>query len=55
MAWHSSAPASERADQAWPHRSGGFWLDALETLRLTVACTRSWREGRPVRVDEITG
>jgi myo-inositol 2-dehydrogenase/D-chiro-inositol 1-dehydrogenase len=28
--------------------------DALETLRLAVACTRSWREGRPVRVDEVT-
>jgi myo-inositol 2-dehydrogenase/D-chiro-inositol 1-dehydrogenase len=27
--------------------------DALETLRLAVACTRSWREGRPVRLDEI--
>jgi myo-inositol 2-dehydrogenase/D-chiro-inositol 1-dehydrogenase len=29
--------------------------DALETLRLAVACTRSWREGRPVRLDEIAG
>jgi len=28
--------------------------DALETLRLAVAATRSWREGRPVRVDEVT-
>lgn len=28
--------------------------DALETLRLAVACTRSWREGRPVRLAEIT-
>ena len=28
--------------------------DALETLRLAVACTRSWREGRSVRVAEIT-
>lgn len=28
--------------------------DALETLRLALAATRSWREGRPVRVDEIT-
>jgi myo-inositol 2-dehydrogenase/D-chiro-inositol 1-dehydrogenase len=28
--------------------------DALETLRLAVACTRSWREGRPVRLDEVT-
>jgi len=28
--------------------------DALETLRLAVAATRSWREGRPVRVDELT-
>jgi myo-inositol 2-dehydrogenase/D-chiro-inositol 1-dehydrogenase len=28
--------------------------DALETLRLGVACTRSWREGRPVRLDEVT-
>jgi myo-inositol 2-dehydrogenase/D-chiro-inositol 1-dehydrogenase len=27
--------------------------DALETLRLAVACTRSWREGRPVRVEEV--
>ena len=28
--------------------------DALETLRLAVAATRSWREGRPVRIDEIS-
>jgi myo-inositol 2-dehydrogenase/D-chiro-inositol 1-dehydrogenase len=28
--------------------------DALETLRLAVACTRSWREGRPVKLDEVT-
>jgi myo-inositol 2-dehydrogenase/D-chiro-inositol 1-dehydrogenase len=28
--------------------------DALETLRLALACTRSWREGRPVRLDEVT-
>jgi myo-inositol 2-dehydrogenase/D-chiro-inositol 1-dehydrogenase len=28
--------------------------DALETLRLGVACTRSWREGRPIRLDEVT-
>jgi myo-inositol 2-dehydrogenase/D-chiro-inositol 1-dehydrogenase len=28
--------------------------DALETLRLAVAATRSWREGRPVKVDEIS-
>lgn len=27
--------------------------DALETLRLAVACTRSWREGRSVRLDEV--
>ena len=27
--------------------------DALETLRLAVAVTRSWRESRPVRVDEV--
>ncbi len=27
--------------------------DALETLRLAVACTRSWQEGRPIRLDEI--
>ena len=27
--------------------------DALETLRLAVAATKSWREGRPVRLDEI--
>lgn len=27
--------------------------DALETLRLALACTRSWRENRPVRVAEI--
>lgn len=27
--------------------------DALETLRLALACAKSWREGRPVRVDEI--
>jgi myo-inositol 2-dehydrogenase / D-chiro-inositol 1-dehydrogenase len=29
--------------------------DALETLRLAVACTRSWREGRPIRLDDVTG
>ncbi len=28
--------------------------DALETLRLAVAATKSWRDGRPVRVDEIS-
>jgi myo-inositol 2-dehydrogenase/D-chiro-inositol 1-dehydrogenase len=28
--------------------------DAYETLRLAVACTRSWRENRPVRLDEVT-
>jgi len=28
--------------------------EALETLRLAVACTRSWREERPVQIDEIT-
>jgi myo-inositol 2-dehydrogenase/D-chiro-inositol 1-dehydrogenase len=28
--------------------------DALETLRLAVAVTRSWREGRPIRVAEVT-
>jgi myo-inositol 2-dehydrogenase/D-chiro-inositol 1-dehydrogenase len=27
--------------------------DALETLRLAVACTRSWREGRPVKLAEV--
>lgn len=27
--------------------------DALETLRLAVAATRSWREGRPIRLDEL--
>lgn len=27
--------------------------DALETLRLAVACTTSWREGRPVRLDSL--
>jgi myo-inositol 2-dehydrogenase/D-chiro-inositol 1-dehydrogenase len=27
--------------------------DALETLRLAVAVTRSWREGRPVKVAEV--
>ena len=27
--------------------------DAMETLRLAVACTRSWREGRPIRLDEV--
>ena len=27
--------------------------DALETLRLALACTRSWREGRPVSVAEV--
>ena len=29
--------------------------DALETLRLAVACTRSWRENRPIRLDEVAG
>jgi myo-inositol 2-dehydrogenase / D-chiro-inositol 1-dehydrogenase len=28
--------------------------DALETLRLAVACTRSWRENRPIKLDEVT-
>jgi len=28
--------------------------DALETLRLAVAATRSWREERPVRLDAVT-
>jgi len=28
--------------------------DAYETLRLAVACTRSWRENRPVKLDEVT-
>lgn len=27
--------------------------EALETLRLAVACTTSWREARPVRVDDV--
>ncbi len=27
--------------------------DALETLRLALACVRSWREGRSVRLDEV--
>lgn len=27
--------------------------DALETLRLAIACTQSWREGRPVKVAEV--
>ena len=28
--------------------------DALETLRLALACVKSWREGRSVRLDEVT-
>lgn len=28
--------------------------EALETLRLAVAATRSWRENRPIRLDEVT-
>ena len=28
--------------------------DALETLRLAIAATRSWRENRPVRVADVT-
>ncbi len=28
--------------------------DALETLRLALACVKSWREGRSVRLDEAT-
>ena len=28
--------------------------DALETLRLALAAKRSWLEGRPVRLDEVT-
>ena len=27
--------------------------DALETLRLAIACTRSWREGQPVKVADV--
>ena len=27
--------------------------DALETLRLALAVTKSWREGRPVKIREI--
>lgn len=27
--------------------------DALETLRLAVAATRSWRDGRPIRLDDV--
>jgi hypothetical protein len=27
--------------------------DALETLRLAIAVTKSWRESRPVKVSEI--
>jgi myo-inositol 2-dehydrogenase/D-chiro-inositol 1-dehydrogenase len=29
-------------------------VDALETLRLALAATRSWRDGRPVRVADVT-
>jgi myo-inositol 2-dehydrogenase/D-chiro-inositol 1-dehydrogenase len=28
--------------------------DALETLRMAVAATKSWREKRPVKISEIT-
>jgi myo-inositol 2-dehydrogenase / D-chiro-inositol 1-dehydrogenase len=28
--------------------------DALETLRLAVAATRSWREGRAIRIEDVT-
>jgi myo-inositol 2-dehydrogenase/D-chiro-inositol 1-dehydrogenase len=28
--------------------------DALETLRLAIAARRSWRDGRPVRLDTVT-
>jgi myo-inositol 2-dehydrogenase / D-chiro-inositol 1-dehydrogenase len=28
--------------------------EALETLRLAIACTQSWREGRPVRVGDVS-
>ena len=28
--------------------------EALEALRIAVAATRSWREGRPIRVDTVT-
>ena len=28
--------------------------EALETLRLAIAATRSWREGRPIRVEDVT-
>lgn len=28
--------------------------DALETLRLAIAARRSWRDGRPVRLDDVT-
>jgi myo-inositol 2-dehydrogenase/D-chiro-inositol 1-dehydrogenase len=29
-------------------------VEALETLRLALACTRSWLEGRPIRVADVT-
>jgi len=29
--------------------------DAYETLRLAVACTRSWKENRPIKLDEVVG
>jgi myo-inositol 2-dehydrogenase/D-chiro-inositol 1-dehydrogenase len=28
--------------------------DALESLRVAIAARRSWREGRPVRLDDVT-
>ncbi|MCS6846485.1 MAG: inositol 2-dehydrogenase [Anaerolineae bacterium] len=35
------------------HRPSPGPEDALETQRLAIAATRSWREGRPVRVAEV--
>jgi myo-inositol 2-dehydrogenase/D-chiro-inositol 1-dehydrogenase len=56
----------ERFDQAYRLQLEAFFRDlqagrkpspgpedALETLRLAIAVTKSWREGRPVKVSEI--
>jgi myo-inositol 2-dehydrogenase / D-chiro-inositol 1-dehydrogenase len=70
FAWEGDLYESfpDRFEVAYRRELGAFFEDlragrtpgpapdeALETLRLAVACTRSWREGRAVRIDEITG
>ena len=51
-----TAASSRSSSRTWAPvaRSSPGPDDAYETLRLAVACTRSWRENRPVRLDEVT-